>query len=161
MSLISHWENKPLTFKILTWKGLGRQEGIGSSKKKKKKETETVRHCSPNIQIPRISLRAKPSSVSRHLLAMPWPRPFSPPVFKTARLIPPLKCIHLEKKKENKVPPPQSSICYISKEKNWLENLLSSGKSVGWRLPWVGPAFSFRLTNVFSEFSALRASGVP
>lgn len=75
------WENKPLTFKLLRSKGYGRLEDEGSSKKKKK--TEMVRHGSPNRfpalwdskQITRISLGAKPSSVSRHLPAVPWPRP--------------------------------------------------------------------------------------
>lgn len=64
------------------------------------------------------------------------------------------------KKKENKVLPPQSPICYILKKKG-LENLVSSGKSVRWRLPRVGPTFSFRLTNVYSAFSPLPALGGP
>lgn len=132
-------------------------------------KTEIVKHSSPKYhrfpalwdskQITRISLRAKPSSVSRRFLAVPWPRPSSPLVFKPARLIPSLICLHLGKE-ENKVPPPPSPVCYIS-EKKRLENVDSTGKSVCWRLLQVGPTFSFRLTNVFGAFSAPRALGGP
>lgn len=43
ISLMFHWENKPLTFKLLTSKGYRRLEDDGSSKKKKRvKWSDTV-----------------------------------------------------------------------------------------------------------------------
>lgn len=74
-------------------------------------------------QITRLSLRPKPSSVSRHLLAVPWPRPSSPLVFKPARLIPSVICLHLgkEERKQFLLRNPQSVT--LRKEKKWLENL--------------------------------------
>ena len=70
-------------------------------------------------QITRLSLRPKPSSVSRHLLAVPWPRPSSPLVFKPARLIPSVICLHLGKEeRKQSFSSPVPNLLHLERRKN-------------------------------------------
>lgn len=158
-------ESKLLTFRLLTSKGLGRWDLGGSLKGLQ--HTGTVPHL---LQMPSlVGFYADNLDMTQSwtlLCEHPFPSSalastLHTVVSKPARLIP---FFNLPspwgKKKENEVPPPHSPTSYISKNR-WIENLVSSEKSVRWRVRRVGPIFSFRLTDVCSSFSALPAQGGP